>query len=241
MSRSEVQFRGVRRAARRACGTLRMGLGPIRASPIDGTLARVWLIVVAALLAAVSFDVAAQQLGGAALVAALRAGGYVIVMRHARSPGERPAKADAAPGNADLERQLDREGLASAARMGQAFKRLGIPVGEVLSSPTFRARQTAKQLDVGEAKPVEELGDGGQNMRADTEGRRSAWLRAKAADPPAAGTNRLIITHFPNLIGAFPDAAAGTGDGESLIVKPGNGRAVVAARVKIGDWPKLAP
>ena len=196
--------------------------------------------IVATPLLVLPFVVAAQPLEGAALVAALRAGGYVIVMRHASSPRERPAKADAAPGNVELERQLDDEGLASAAAMGRALKRLGIPAGEVLASPTFRARQTAQQLDLGEAMPVDELGDGGENMRADTEGRRSAWLRAKAAEPPPAGTNRLIITHFPNLVGAFPDAAAGAGDGESLIVKPADGGAVVEARVKIADWPNLA-
>ncbi len=201
---------------------------------------RAWLLVVAAPLFALPCAAAAQTLTGASLVAALRAGGYVIVMRHASSPRERPAKADAAAGNVDLERQLDREGLTSAAAMGRALQRLGIPVGEVLVSPTFRARQTAKQLALGQAVPVDELGDGGQNMRADTEGRRSAWLRAKAAEPPPAGTNRLIITHFPNLVGAFADAAAGAGDGESLIVKPGDGGAVVAARVKIGDWANLA-
>jgi prolyl oligopeptidase len=200
---------------------------------------RAWLCAVATLWLTAPLDLGAQPLGGTALVSALREGGYVIVMRHASSPREAPAKAEAAPGNVDLQRQLDQAGLASAAAMGTALKRLGIPVGQVLSSPTFRAIQTAKQLDLGAPVPVEELGDGGQNMRADTEGRRSAWLREKAAEPPPAGTNRLLITHVPNLAGAFGDAAAGMTDGESLIVKPERGKGEVVARVKIADWSKL--
>jgi phosphohistidine phosphatase SixA len=169
------------------------------------------------------------------LIASLRDGGYVIVMRHASSPRERPT-VDAAPGNDNRERQLDQAGLDSAAAMGKALRALRIPIGEVLVSPTFRALETARQLDVGEALPVVELGDGGQNMRPDAEGRRSAWLRDKAAEQPPPGTNRLMITHFPNLSGAFGAAAAGMGDGESMILRPGAAGAVVVGRIKIGDW-----
>jgi phosphohistidine phosphatase SixA len=185
--------------------------------------------------AAVCFAAHGQALGGDALVAALRDGGYVIVMRHASSPRETPP-ADPAPGNVKGERQLDRQGLDSSAAMGAALKRLRIPIEEVLSSPTFRALQTARQLDLGEAAPAAELGDGGESMRADTEGRRSAWLREQSAEPPAARTNRLIITHVPNLVGAFGDAADGMADGESLIVEPEGGEARIVARVKIADW-----
>ena len=79
-------------------------------------------------------------------------------------------------------------------------------------------------------------GDGGQGMQQDTEGLRSEWLRTQAGVPPAAGTNRLMITHVPNLVGAFGDAARGISDGESLIVRPESGKAVVVASVKIDEW-----
>lgn len=175
-----------------------------------------------------------------ALVDALRGGGYVIVMRHASSPRTEPDAASAAPGNTDHERQLDADGRETARAMGVAIKRLEIPIGEVLSSPTFRAMQTASLLDLGQAEPVPELGDGGRGMRRDTEGVRSAWLRDKAAEAPPPGTNRLMITHTPNLIGAFGDAAADMGDGESLIIQPEGGTARIIGHVKIGQWPLLA-
>ena len=197
-----------------------------------------WAAAILAAAAAVGPVAKGQELQRDALAAALRAGGYVIVMRHASSPREKPT-ANAAPGNVSRERQLDQAGLDSAAAMGEALERLRIPIGEVLTSPTFRALQTARQLRVGNATLVTELGDGGEGMRADTEGKRSAWLRAKAAEAPPARTNRLMITHLPNLTGAFGSAAQGMEDSESLIFKPGGGEARVVARVKMSEWASL--
>jgi phosphohistidine phosphatase SixA len=182
---------------------------------------------------------AAQTLEGQALVDALRQGGYVIVMRHARAPRALPGAADAAPGNTARERQLDAEGQRTAKAMGEALRRLRIPIGEVLSSPTFRARQTVRLLNVGEPKLAPELGEGKQGMKADETGKRPAWLRSEAAMKPAPGTNNLIVTHLPNLVGAFPTAAKGIGDGGALIVRPNGSEPVVVGRVAIDDWPKL--
>jgi hypothetical protein len=56
----------------------------------------------------------AQTLSGAALVNALKQGGYVIVMRHASSPAVPPDKEHANADNTKLERQLDAAGRAGA-------------------------------------------------------------------------------------------------------------------------------
>lgn len=181
----------------------------------------------------------AQELADDAVADALRAGGYVIVMRHASSPSIEPDADEAAPGNLEHERELDELGLRTASEMGDAIRRLDIPIGEILSSPRFRAMQTAERLELGEAMPVTELGDDGEDMRPDEAGLRSAWLRVEAANAPAAGTNRLMITHSPNLLGAFGAAAAGVEQGESLIVRADGGAARVVARIRIEDWSEL--
>src|SRR5688500_13731871 len=87
---------------------------------------------------------AAQMLTGAELIAALRAGGQVIVMRHASAPRQVPGKDTANADNVNLERQLDAAGRAGATAMGEAIRRLKIPVGDVLTSPTYRARETVR-------------------------------------------------------------------------------------------------
>src|SRR5438874_8867971 len=84
----------------------------------------------------------AQSLQGSALVKALRQGGYVIVMRHASSPREVPDKQTANPDNNKPERQLDAEGRSTARAFGRALRSLKIPIGAVLSSPTYRALET---------------------------------------------------------------------------------------------------
>jgi phosphohistidine phosphatase SixA len=180
----------------------------------------------------------AQTLTGDALVKALRQGGYVIAMRHASSPREVPDKQAANADNVKIERQLDEAGRASATAMGKALRDLKIPIGDVLTSPTYRALETVRYAQFGDPKPFAELGDNGQSMQGGTEA-QAAWLRKQVTQFPA-GANTIIVTHFPNLTGAFPQMAAGLADGEALIFGPdGKGGATLVARVKIEEWPKL--
>lgn len=183
----------------------------------------------------------AASLTGNNLVSALRSGGYVILMRHASSPRSPPAPADANPDNAGHERQLDQEGRTSAKAMGAALSSLRIPVGLVLSSPTYRALETARLAQLSSPKTDPELGDGGHSMQADPSGRRGVWLRDKVAMAPPHGVNTIIITHLPNISEAFPEQAKGLEDGEALIFQPDHrGGATLVGRVSIGDWPRLA-
>ena len=125
--------------------------------------------------------------------------------------------------------------------MGDALRRMRIPIGQVLSSPAYRALETARLADLGPAHPDAQLGDAGQSMTADPSGTRGAWLRGKVAQAPTAGTDTLLITHAPNIREAFPLQGADLANGEALIFRPdGHGGASLVARVKIQDWPRLA-
>jgi phosphohistidine phosphatase SixA len=185
--------------------------------------------------------VRAETLSGPALVRALRDGGYVLVMRHPSSPQTPPDKAAADPANTQLERQLDDTGRRTARAMGEALRSLHIPVGEVLASPTYRAQEAVRLAGLSGARSVAELGEGAQGMMANADAERSAWLRKKAAEAPRAGTNTILVTHTPNLIGAFGQNAAGVAAGEALVFHPnGKSEPELVARIKIEEWPKLA-
>jgi phosphohistidine phosphatase SixA len=197
------------------------------------------LLVVSAMavgaLLVVTDHASAQTLSGAALVRALRQGGYVIVMRHASSPREVPNAQMADPDNVKLERQLDEAGREASVAMGRALRDLKLPIGDVLTSPTYRALETVRLAQLPNPRSYAELGDGGQSMQGATSA-QATWLRERVTDLPA-GTNTIIVTHMPNISQAFP--AWGTvADGEAVIVGAG-GR--VVGRIKIDDWPRLKP
>ncbi len=179
-----------------------------------------------------------RTLSGDALVSALRRGGYVLVMRHASSPREAPDKQTANPDNVALERQLDANGRATATAMGKAMRALGLPIGAVLTSPTYRARETARLAQLPNPRVQEELGDGGHSMQGITD-TQAAWLKQRVTQA-APGTNTILVTHLPNIQRAFPSAAEGLTDGETLVFGPDTkGGAMVVARVPIDQWPTL--
>lgn len=153
----------------------------------------------------------AQSLSGQDLVAALQGGGYVILMRHASSPRTPPDAAHAQPDNVQHERQLDDEGRSTARAMGAALRQLRIPIGQVLSSPTYRALETIRLAQLGTPKMDPQLGDSGQSMQGDSSGTRGTWLREKVAQKPPASANTIIVTHFPNINEAFVGNAVGLG------------------------------
>jgi phosphohistidine phosphatase SixA len=188
-----------------------------------------------ALLTALTLPGAAQAetLSGTALVQALRQGGYVLLMRHASSPHDVPDKVKP-------ERQLDQTGRDTAMAMGAAMKKLGVPVGDVLSSPTYRALETVKLAGFGTAKTYEELGDGGASMSAQAVAGWASWLKMRVSKKPRVGTNTILVTHSPNIAAAFPGEAKGLSDGEALVFLPESTGAVLVARVKIEEWPRLA-
>ena len=175
----------------------------------------------------------------AGLTDQLRQGGYVLLMRHASSPATPPDAATADPENPQHERQLDDKGKANAKAMGAAFKTLQIPVSQVFSSPTFRARQMVKLAGFGTPKLVQELGDQGHSMERISGASPAEWLKNAVAKKPAPGRNTILVTHLPNIAAAFPDQAQGLADGETLVFKPdGQGHATLVAKVGIEEWPE---
>ncbi len=191
--------------------------------------------VVAAASALVVTAAHAQTLSGPALVKALRGGGNVIVMRHASSPGDIPAKPN--PDNVPPERQLDETGRTTAAAMGDALRRLKIPIGEVLTGPAYRTRETARLARFPNPRAIPELGEGPQSMQR-VQPAQTEWLQKKVRELPR-GTNTLLVTHVPNLLAAFPEVTDVL-QGEALVfASDGAGGSRVVGRVKIEEWPDL--
>jgi phosphohistidine phosphatase SixA len=183
----------------------------------------------------VSIGVRAQSAPLHDVIAQLRQGGYVLVMRHASSPREAPSKERANPDNLRLERQLDASGRRGATEMGMALRDLKVPIAAVLTSPTYRALETVRLAGFTSPTVVEELGDNGQSMQGVTES-QAEWLRRKVTETSARG-NVLVVTHQPNLAKAFPSWGPGVADGETVVLRPNaTGDVTVVARIPIEAW-----
>ena len=178
-----------------------------------------------------------QSASAQSLVTSLKKGGYVLVLRHASSPGNVPDKQTANADNVKMERQLDETGRRTSTAMGKALRDLKIPVGDVLSSPTYRALETVKLAQLPNVQRQTELGDGGQSMQGASDP-QARWLRERANRLPK-GTNTIIVTHSPNISRAFPDVGT-VAEGEAVVVGPDEkGAPRVLGRIKIEEWPGM--
>jgi len=177
----------------------------------------------------------AHALEGAALVEALRAGGYTLYFRHTATDFTQNDRAASAPGDCATQRNLSEAGRAQAREIGDAVRALGLPVGDVIASPFCRTMETGR-LMFGRAEPstVVRGYEGMSPANADY-----TRLVALLASPPAAGTLRMITSH-----GNPFRAIAGPpylDEGEAAVLKPAGAGFVVVARIKRGDWASLAP
>jgi phosphohistidine phosphatase SixA len=177
-------------------------------------------------------------------VKALRGGGHVIVFRHGATYAD---QADTDPlnvGNADnvaTQRQLNDQGRALARQIGEAMRKLQIPVGQVVTSQFYRAIETGTLLGFCAATPSADISEGGQVVSPNENNRRAAAMKKLAATAPPAGTNAVLVSHKPNIMDAFGKDWFDVREGEASVFKPdGSGSAKLVARIQAGDWSKLA-
>jgi phosphohistidine phosphatase SixA len=185
----------------------------------------------------------AVALEGEALVEALRGGGFNIYFRHAATDwgqGDRVEQAgDWTSCDPAEMRQLSAQGRATARRIGDAIRALGVPVAKVLSSEYCRAWETARLMDLGPVTRTRDI----MNMRvvALVGGRDAVIRRARGAlaKPPPDGANVVIVGHG-NLMRAASGAYAS--EGGSGVYAPGTGEPgfELVALLSPDDWTRLA-
>jgi len=204
------------------------------------------VVTTLAMLAVLSTVVLAAQSGvpeqehalsGKSLAAALERGGYVIYFRHADT-GPAYLEQDVDLKRCETQRNLNDNGREEAKLIGAQFRKLKIPVGEVLASEFCRCMETA-DLAFGRHK-IEPLLTG-VSRSAEAAPRREraiAALKKMLAAMPAPGTNTVLVSHGFNLWDA-EGFHLGT-QGEAAIYKPdGNGGYALVARLLPREWAEL--
>ncbi|MGZ5913039.1 MAG: histidine phosphatase family protein [Reyranella sp.] len=176
-----------------------------------------------------------------AWIAALRDGGYVIVVRHGATYDDQADTNPLDPTDTAHQRQLNDAGRAAAKSMGDALRKLKIPVGKVQTSHFQRAVETGTLLGFGEVSSTADIAEGGLVVTPNENNRRTAALRTLAATPPPTGTNIVLITHKPNIVDAFGKDWFDVREGEASIFRPdGKGGYSLVARLQAAEWTRLA-
>jgi phosphohistidine phosphatase SixA len=170
---------------------------------------------------------------------AVKRGGYVLVMRHANSPGDQlgavglSAGCTLAPG-----RGLDAEGFFQARALGEILKQNAVPVLKAYTSPMCRSWDTAG-LAAGGA-PVESHRSQVSTKPADVEAMK-AQVAAELAKNP--GTNIILSSH--SNIAPLYGATARKGENEVpsgviWLVHPSDWQAIARIDLSV-RYPKAAP
>jgi phosphohistidine phosphatase SixA len=129
--------------------------------------------------------------------AALKKPGAIILLRHSNAPGSIPESNDMDFKNCKIQRNLDAEGKAQAARIGDAFRKHKISAVRLLSSQYCRALDTAKFTKLGPVTPQPILN---QVFLADIPGMKDAGLKGRELMkkiPPKQLT--MLVTHVSNI------------------------------------------
>lgn len=160
----------------------------------------------------------------AAAWAALRAGG-VVVFRHAIAPGVGDP-AGFKLGDCGTQRNLDAAGRAQAARIGAAFRRENVAVGEVLSSRWCRATETAELAFPGKVTPAPAFDSFFQDRADEPEQTAAARRLLLAWKGPGA---LVVVSHQVNitaLTGVVPAS------GEGVVLVPEGDKLREAGRIR---------
>jgi len=173
-------------------------------------------------------------------IIALRDGGHVIVFRHGATHQDQAETDPLNPKNVAQQRQLNDDGKALAKAIGEAMRKLKIPVGEVWTSLFQRAVDTGTLLGFGEVKSTADVTEGGLVVSPNENNRRTQALRKLAGTPPPAGTNVVIVSHKPNILDAFGKDWFEVKEGEASIFKvEADGKYRLVRRVQAEEWARL--
>ncbi len=154
-----------------------------------------------------------------ALWQTLRAGGNIVLIRHALAPGTGDPS-EFTVEECDTQRNLSDEGRAQAVRLGERFASEEVPISQVLTSQWCRCKDTAT-LAFNEAQQWPVL----NSFYADrsTEPAQTAALKRRIIAMREPG-NLIMITHQVNISALTGEYAT---SGEAVVVKAGAGDDIV--------------
>ncbi|MBC8086471.1 MAG: histidine phosphatase family protein [Phycisphaerae bacterium] len=166
-------------------------------------------------------------LGSRALIQRLQAGGLVLACRHAETDRSRPDVRPIDFADRSKQRNITERGRAQAEALGRDIKALGIPVGDVFTSPMYRTRESAEYA-FGRVVITPNLWEG------DNHGGQFSPLFYKEV---LAGSNRVLMTH-QGVLSTIPGFRQGSlAEGDCAALLPGTEpKVTILGLLKPADW-----
>jgi len=164
----------------------------------------------------------AEVPASAALVAKIRAGGFVLYLRHGYTDNSRPDRLPVVElDDCSTQRPLTEEGRQLAKRVGESIRKARLPISEIRTSPLCRAKETTQAAFPGKPFTIDRLLMYTANLTDAQKVPIIANTRRLLSAAVAADSNRLLVAHAPNLMdlmGYFPK------EGTLVIFRPVGGR-----------------
>lgn len=179
-----------------------------------------------------------DKLSGPELVAALKEGGHVIYLRHAKTEKDYTNQAKDDVNDCSTQKVLSEAGWVQSLEIGKVFEATDIPVGKVVSSEYCRAWQTA-QIAFGKYEknsnfnflPFEDYTD-------EQVAKMKASLTPLLVEVLESDTNTVIVGHedlFEAAAGIYPEP-----QGIAHVLKPDGTGFQIVANVLSDEWTALA-
>ncbi len=172
-----------------------------------------------------------------ALIQGLKSGGYIIYMRHGITTRKDKSRDKSLIDltRCETQRNLTEAGKSQVENLGLLIKSLGIPIGQVKSSPYCRTKDTASAV-FGEYKIDEKL-----RFSISMHSKESEVLGKYLLDSMLASNdiekNTVYVGHTANLkdgLGVWPKP-----EGVMVIFKKEGDKIIFEGMIKPDDWPKL--
>jgi phosphohistidine phosphatase SixA len=189
--------------------------------------------ILAALLTLLVGQVHAAELSGEALLTELKKGGYTLLVRHARTDRSIPVRetpGGPVPALRSDQRNLTADGEADVRLMRAVVEAQKLPIGDVISSPLYRCRETA-----------DAFGTPTVTMALRVFPTTPETLAIVTA-VPKPGTNHVLVTHHFVMETLVPGIAPGDIDeSEAAVIRAeGNGKLQLVGKIKREDWQRFA-
>ena len=180
---------------------------------LEGACVAPWKIGIQVIIALGLIWAAVASASPDRLVAQIKSGGHVLLLRHAYAPGTGDPE-HFRIGDCTTQRNLNDQGRTQAKQIGQWLRRRGIETARIYSSQWCRCQETARLLDLGPVTDLPALNSFFERPQ-DREPNLAA-LRVFLSRQPTEGRLIILVTHFVTISGITGEGVA---SGEGVVLK----------------------